>query len=363
MHKFVRRNLWFLAIVACLLIPLSGCKKKEGELLDDEEIYVERQSFSFSEGNAPYDVMQAYKIQPGDVLDVLFQIQTWLKKENFKVQVDHSIAVNFIQTPELNQSQHVLPHGYVSLPYLGKYFVVGKTVEEITKELTDLYKPILREPEIYVTVPEFRIAIRELKADLHTAPRGLSRLVRVRPDGYVTFPMVGEIKVYNRTITEVNKELNDSYSELISGLNVDLFLENHSGSRIYILGEVEKPGSYEIIKPITVSQAIALSGSYRPSAKLSRIVVVRKHNDRLVGRVINLKRSAAMGGREGLFYLQPDDIVYIPKRNMAKYAEFAKDIQQILFFRGWGVSISWDPWDNDNDDDDDNPEPDIQEDP
>lgn len=340
----------FLCLLLAVILPMSCTKKTSGQerIQHNEEVPVERTSFSFSQENAPYDLLSAYKVQPGDVLDVLYQIQTWKKKDFFTVQVDHAIAVHFVDTPELNQNQPVLPNGYISLPYLGQYYVVDKTPQDIQKELEELYKNILRDPDIYVTVPEFRTAIREFKADLHTAPRGLSRLVTVRPDGYVTFPMVGEYLVANRTIIDVNQELNKDYDEMISGLHVDLFLEKHSGSQIYILGDVFKPGAYQIKKPITVAQAVAVAGSFRPSANISQIVVVRKHQDQMMARIIDLESSAVLGGRNGLFYLQPDDIIYIPKRRIAKWAEVAQEISQVLLFRGWGFSLSHDPFEDED---------------
>jgi len=339
-----------LCLALLLLAPMWACKKKEAEHIGpNEEVVVARKSFSFSSDNAPYDLLNAYFVQPGDVLDVLYQIQTWKKKDSFSVQVDHDIAINFVDTPELNQEQPVRPNGYISLPYIGSYYVIDKTPQLIQEELTEMYKQYLRDPDIYVMVPEFRTAIRELKADLHTAPRGLSRLVTVRPDGFVTFPMVGEVQVANRTIKVVNEALNEKYEALISGLHVDLFLEKHSGSLIYILGDVFKPGAFQIIKPITVAQAISLANSFKPSANLNQIVVVRKHEGQMVAKMINLNKSAALGGRDGLFYLQPDDIVYIPKRRLAKWADVVGEISEVLLFRGWGVSLSHDPWDKDPD--------------
>jgi len=142
----------------------------------------------------PFDVFTEYRISPGDILDVLFQIQTWVEKKNFKLGVDHLVSVSFVHSPELNVEQTVRPDGKITLPYVGEVYVVGKTIEEITRDLKKDFSTILQSPDIYVMVPEFNSAIKELKKDLHTAPRGLSRLSTVRPDGYATFPMLGDVK-------------------------------------------------------------------------------------------------------------------------------------------------------------------------
>ena len=330
------------SLLRCILIFLfiSGCASVP-KIPPEREVYLERTTFSFDKEKYSYDLFPEYKLMPGDVLDVLYQISTWVKKESFKIGVDNIVAVKFVYNPELNEKQMVRPDGKISLPYIGEVYVLGKTVEELTKELRERYSKILQNPEIYVTVPEFRSAIKELKADLHTAPRGLSRLVTVRPDGYVTFPIVGDIFVANKTVPEVNKILNDLYEKMLPGVHCDLFLERHSGSLVYVVGEVKNPGAYKIIKPISILHALTLAGSYLPSANLKQVVVIRKHKDKMVARRINLEDILSLKKGSKLFYLQPDDILYIPKTKVAKTAEVMRAIADILFFRGWNLGLSW----------------------
>ncbi|MBI4709745.1 MAG: SLBB domain-containing protein [Nitrospirae bacterium] len=193
-----------------------------------------------------------------------------------------------------------------------------------------------------VLVPEFRASIKELKADLKTAPRGLSRLVTVRPDGYVTFPLVGDTFVGGRTFPDVNNELNERYDKIIPGLYVDLFLEHHAGSRMYILGQVYKPGVYDIPKPLTIEQAVAMAGGYTREARLNDIFVVRKQYDRMIATRIDFANKFNNNNREyKFFYLKPDDILYVPKRPINKAAELMRDISEILLFRGWSLGFNW----------------------
>ena len=303
-------------------------------------------SFSADADQHPFNVFSTYYIKPGDQLDVLFQIRTWIEKKDFLLAADHVVEVKFVHNPELNEQQTVRPDGNISLPYVGEIFVIGKTVVELQEELKEHYSKVLRKPELYVIVPEFRSAIKELKKDLHTAPRGLSRLVTVRPDGNVSFPMVGELFVVNKTIFEVNKCLNEMYEQIVPGLHVDLFLEKHSGTQVYVMGEVNESGAYNIKKPISVVEAITLAGSYLPSAKLNSIVVVRKMNAKMVATIINLEDTLALKKDSTFFYLQPDDIVYVPKSRIAKASEVANYLADMVFFRGWSVGLGWDLDDN-----------------
>jgi polysaccharide export outer membrane protein len=330
----------FVIVIFTLIIPLTSCSPVI-KLPVESEVSMDRTTFSFSQGEQPFDLFPEYRIVPGDILDVLFQIRTWVKKENFRIAVDHDLQVKFIYAPELDISQKVRPDGNITLPYIGDVYVIGKTVQELTNELKDLYKDILNIPALYVEVPEFRASIKELKADLHTAPRGLSRLVTVRPDGYVTFPMVGDVFVAAKTIPEVNKVLNEMYEKILPDLHCDLFLERHAGSVIYIVGQVKKPGAYTIARPVTILEALSFAEGDIPGAKLNSIIIIRKHEQKMVATRVDLKNTLAFNSDSKFFYLQPNDIVYVPKTWITEAAEVARDIGDIIFFRGWSVGFSW----------------------
>ncbi len=326
-----------LALVFPIIIAITGC----ATIPVGEEISIERTTFSFNQTEHPFEIFPEYHVVPGDILDVLFQIRTWVRKETFKIAVDHTINVKFIHAPELNETQRVRPDGNITLPYIGDVYVVDKTVSELTQELKDKYSNILNIPEIYIEIPEFRSSIKELKADLHTAPRGLSRLVTVRPDGYVTFPMVGDFFVAGKTIPEVNKALNEQYEKIMPSLHCDLFLEKHAGSVIYVVGQVKKPGAYEIPRPITLLEALGLAEGHLPGAKLSSIFVIRKHETKMIATRVDLNDSLSFTRDSKFFYLRPNDIVYVPQTWISKASEVARDLANIIFFRGWGLGFSW----------------------
>lgn len=327
-------------LLGCLLWA-AGCASVGEPLLQGEEVSYDTTSFSFDRKNAPFAILPEYRIAPGDVLDVLFQTRTWEKKENFLLGIDHVISIKFVHAPELNVEEKVRPDGKISLPYRGNCYVLGKTVEELTAELKEYYGKILQNPDLYVLVPDYRSSIKDLKTDLHTAPRGLSRLVTVRPDGYVTFPMIGHVFVAGRTFEEVNRELNEKYDTILAGLHCDLFLEKHSGAKLYVLGDVARPGVYEMPKPLTVEQAVAMAGGFTYGAKKDTIIVVRKKGEKMVATRVDFSRAFREKEEYLFFYLSPDDIVYVPKRPITRAAELVRDLAEVVQFRGWSVGFNW----------------------
>ena len=380
MHR--RLHLLSLLLVAAVL-SLAACGPRLG---DGQERAMNSTTFDRDKPTYPAAdfIFTEYRLKPGDMLDVLFQIRTWELKDKFTLTVDDLVQVKFVDLPELNEEQNVTPNGYIYLPYIGGVQVAGRTVDDVTQEIRGRFSSILRTPEIYITVPEFSSHIRELKADLHTAPRGLSRLVTIRPDGIVTLPLIGDVMAAHKTIPELHKEIDVMYDNFLTGLHVDLFLEQSTGAVVYVMGAVNAPGSMDIRTPITVLDAVARAGGLTTQARPSKIVVFRKplpnrrveemppaeQPKRLVlccpgndveeppMRVVDPKEQLpdrtlmargydlekAMHGEDTgeHFWLKPDDIVFVPRRETAKWGEIMREVADIFLFNGWGISFGAD---------------------
>lgn len=326
------------AILLPLLMLMLGCSNR-ASLDIGQEVTLASNTFSFSAPN--FEHLAQYELAPGDVLDVLFQIQTWLPEDAYYISLGDTVSVKFPHLTELNETQKVLPDGTISMPYIGVVKVFGKTSSELTTALRRKYTKVLVDTELYVTVPEYLSQIRELKKDLHTSARGLSRLVTVRPDGYVTFPMVGDVFVAAKTLPEIKAIINTHYSAVSTSLHADLFLERHSGSNIYVTGEVEKPGAYSITKPTSIIQAIALAAGSSKDAMLDQVYVMRRQGKKMMATRVNVTNGPNLQGDGGLFYLLPDDIVYIPATRISGTAHIARQVADILLFRGWSLGLSW----------------------
>jgi len=324
---------WLLTML-CLAACTPQPAPREGD-----EVVLSRSTFSFDQGKYPsdLDLFPEYHIAPGDQLDVIFQIRRQLL-ESVPITLEHSLEIKFIETPEFNSTQQVLPTGKIALPYIGEIYVLDKTAPEVADELRKKFSKTLVDPELMVRIVNIDVRMDQLRKDLHTAPRGLSRLVLVRPDGYATFPLIGDVLVAGMTIPQTHKVLQPKYHQYLEGLKVDLFLHEQVGSVVYVLGEVQKPGPYKILKPISVMEAVAMSQGYSGKAKLDSVVVFRKYEKQVIARVVNLEQplEARKGGM--FFYLRPDDVVFIPKTKIGTAAELMRQIGDIIFFRGWSIS-------------------------
>ncbi|WP_051431779.1 polysaccharide biosynthesis/export family protein [Rhodovibrio salinarum] len=289
------------------------------------------------QGAGAYPLFSAYQISPGDVLDIVYHLERRRQNE-YRISLYHTIAVKFIGASELNETQQVLPDGTISLPYLGKTEVVGLTTTDLEKKLRDAYEDVLQAPEIYVKIENFNARVEQIRNDLQTSARGLSKLVRVRPDGYASFPLVGSVKVAQRTVDSVEQELRGKYANFMEGLVADLFMHEQNGSQVYVLGEVNEPGTVQIDRPINVMQALAEVGGYTREARVSSTIVFRRQDDQLVAHRFDLENMSKYGLQAAQFYLRPDDVLLVPRSKISSTAQLMREIADITFFNGWGFA-------------------------
>ena len=103
----------------------------------------------------------------------------------------------------------------------------------------------------------------------------LSRTVPVRPDGKISLPLIGELQVSGLTAAQVQRVVAERLKEYISNPEVAVIVQEVKSRTYVILGKVTKPGSYELGKPTTVLEAIALAGGFLDFAKTSKVYIMR----------------------------------------------------------------------------------------
>jgi polysaccharide export outer membrane protein len=143
--------------------------------------------------------------------------------------------------------------------------------------------------------------------------------------------------VAHKSIDQVNVLIQQEYQDYLPGMQADLYLHEQAGSAVYVLGEVNEPGTYTIKKPINLIQAITMAGSFTQDAKLETVVLFRKHEQKLIARRVNLENLLTLKDSEAFFFLKPEDIVYVPKTHISSLAVLIQQIADIALFRGWSI--------------------------
>ncbi len=104
----------------------------------------------------------------------------------------------------------------------------------------------------------------------------LSREVTVRPDGFITFPLIGEVLVESRTVGDVAKEMNERLTHFVSDPRITIAVFEVNSFKIFVIGKVNKPGGFQIGQYTDVMQALSLAGGLTPFAREGSMKVLRR---------------------------------------------------------------------------------------
>lgn len=104
---------------------------------------------------------------------------------------------------------------------------------------------------------------------------GLDQKVLVRPDGGISFPLIGNVAAGGLTVDQLRGEIGGRLGEFLSAPEVTVAVVN-SNQRIYVVGKVNKPGDFPILGRVTVMQALAMAGGPTPFADRDDIAVLRR---------------------------------------------------------------------------------------
>ncbi len=103
----------------------------------------------------------------------------------------------------------------------------------------------------------------------------MTKQLAVRPDGKITYPLVGEVQASGLTVGQLQKEISKRLSKLVTDANVTVILLKTQHYKIYVTGKVTKPGDFLVGGPTNVMQAISMAGGLTPYASPKSIVVLR----------------------------------------------------------------------------------------
>jgi len=140
----------------------------------------------------------------------------------------------------------------------------------------------------------------------------LLREARIQPDGTVSYPLVGSVPAADRTPAEVADAISQELEAFIPDAVVTVELLEAQGYRVYVIGEVNRPGEYQLSQPITVMQALSIAGGLTPFAGTSGIRILRTMTEDQQSIPFDYDAVADDGEMEENIFLQAGDTVIVP---------------------------------------------------
>jgi polysaccharide biosynthesis/export protein len=139
----------------------------------------------------------------------------------------------------------------------------------------------------------------------------LSGSVKVRPDGYITLPLVNEVQVVGMTTGQLRKVLEAKYKEFINDPFVSIRIESVMSSEALLLGQVNKPGAVRLNGNETVVEVLTRAGGLTIFADRSDIKVVRREGDKVTEFTVDYD-AIVKGDLKQDILLRPGDRVIVP---------------------------------------------------
>ena len=141
----------------------------------------------------------------------------------------------------------------------------------------------------------------------------------IRPDGKVSFPIIGEVNVMGKCVGQLTDQLTEGLSHYIYNPKVTVNIIKPRTTRVYVLGEVIKPGLYEIEKQHNLLDAIGIAGGYTKNAAKKQVMILRKEQ-RSNPIKVNLLNILKNGDMSQNYVLNEGDVVYLTDNGKINFA-------------------------------------------
>lgn len=139
----------------------------------------------------------------------------------------------------------------------------------------------------------------------------LSETLPVRPDGKISMPLLGDVDAGGMTPADLGKSITEKLRKYISDPRVTVVVNAMNSQRVFVTGEVNKPGTIGLLPHMTVLQALADAG-FTQFANLKAIYVLRNENGRQVKHPFNYKEVVKGNHPEQNIPLKPGDTIVVP---------------------------------------------------
>jgi polysaccharide export outer membrane protein len=158
-------------------------------------------------------------------------------------------------------------------------------------------------PDAYRIGPEDVLLISVWKNETMT------RTVPVRPDGKISLPLLNDVQAAGLTALELREALAQKLTEYLPSPEVSVIVSDVRSFKVSIIGEVTRPGRFELKSWTTVLDVLALAGGFTQFAARSRMVILRPDGGTMKRIPFNYNK---LPGDQENFYLRSGDIVLVP---------------------------------------------------
>jgi polysaccharide export outer membrane protein len=142
--------------------------------------------------------------------------------------------------------------------------------------------------------------------------KDLSTEVVVRPDGNISLPLLNDLRAAGFTPEQLRLRIVEEARQYVAEPSATVVVKQVNSRKVFIMGQVQKPGAYPLTGPTTVVQLIATAGGLADFASIKNILVMRSENGRQTPYRVNYKQILDLKNLSQDIELKPGDTVIVP---------------------------------------------------
>jgi len=171
--------------------------------------------------------------------------------------------------------------------------------------------PVAAAPGVNVPA-EYTIGADDVLSVVFWRDKELTSDVSERPDGNISIPLINDIHAAGLTPAQLKDRIVDEAKKYIEDPSVTVVVKTINSRKVFITGEVKKPGPYVLTEPVSVLQLISMAGGLGDYAKSEKITIVRTENGKQTSYRFNYKEVLDQKKLTQNIELKPGDTVIVP---------------------------------------------------
>ena len=140
----------------------------------------------------------------------------------------------------------------------------------------------------------------------------LKKDVIVRPDGGLSFPLVGNVQASGKSVEQLQDEVGEKLKRFIPDPSVSVAVKQLSGNTVFVIGKVNKPGVFQATRRVDVVQALSMAGGMSTYAAANKIQILRREGGKQTAITFAYGDIEKGENLEQNIVLQAGDVVVVP---------------------------------------------------
>jgi len=162
------------------------------------------------------------------------------------------------------------------------------------------------------TPPDYVIGPDDMLTIIFWREKDMSGDVQVRPDGKISLPLINEVRASGLTPEQLRLTVTEAAGKFVEDPAVTVVVKGINSRKVFMLGQIGKPGPFPLGGPTTVLQMIAIAGGVGEYSKSDKIVIMRVENGKTVSHKFNYKDVTEGKNLQQNIDLKPGDTIIVP---------------------------------------------------